>query len=303
LSGEGGSGTVFVSGCNLRCALCQNWQISGGTEGTAGTAGECLGRTVSTGEFAEICLALQNKGAENVNIVTGSHAVPALVEGLNAAKAQGLGIPVVWNSSGYENPETLGLLDGLVDIWLPDLKTLDTTLATRLFNAPNYPGAAVSAILRMLGNRPGKVIIRHLILPGYLESTRAVLRWFADNAAGNGAVLSLMSQYTPVGIRDQGSGIGGSNSDNSIASVSYPDNSNNNPQSLVPSPQSLIPGRFLNRHEYDTVLGWLGEFGIEDGFCQDYVTGSDWLPDFTRANPFSSGLSVPVWHWKKQDSI
>jgi putative pyruvate formate lyase activating enzyme len=245
-----------------------------------------LGRIVATEEFAEICLALQNSGAENVNIVTGSHAVPALVEGLTAAKAQGMGIPVVWNSSGYEKPETLDLLDGLVDTWLPDLKTLDTALAEgnlgpvgprcrvaeRLFNAPNYPDAAIAAILWML-NKPGKVIIRHLILPGYLDSTRAVLRWFADNAGGKGALLSLMSQYTPVGIRD-------SNSDN--------------------NPQSLIPSRYLNKHEYDTVLGWLGEFGIEDGFCQDYVTGSDWLPDFNRENPFSSELSVPVWHYKRE---
>jgi putative pyruvate formate lyase activating enzyme len=239
-----------------------------------------LGRAVTTEEFAEICLALQNGGAENVNIVTGSHAVPALVTGITAAKAAGLRIPVVWNSSGYENPETLDLLDGCVDTWLPDLKTLDTALAARLFNAPGYPAAAVSAILRMMGgDRPGKVIIRHLILPGHLESTRTVLRWFADNAAGNGAVLSLMSQYTPISVSsEQGAVSSGSNSDN--------------------APQSHIPRRFLSRHEYDTVVGWLGEFGIEDGFCQDYVTGSDWLPDFNRTNPFSSELSVPVWHYK-----
>jgi putative pyruvate formate lyase activating enzyme len=322
LTGEGGSGTVFVSGCNLRCSICQNWQISNGTKGADGCrtgGGECLGRAVTTGEFAEICLALQNGGAENVNIVTGSHAVPALVDGITAAKTAGLGIPVVWNSSGYENPETLDLLDGLVDTWLPDLKTLDTALAARLFNAPGYPAAAVPAILWMTRNRPGKVIIRHLILPGYLDSTRAVLRWFADNAASNGALLSLMSQYTPIkGSGEWGVGSGdrlrryrqegnlrpsvsveGRNSDNNIASDSSPHTSNQKPYSLLPTPYSL-PHRYLSRPEYDTVLGWLGEFGIEDGFCQDYVTGSDWLPDFTRTSPFSSGLSVPVWHWRNR---
>jgi putative pyruvate formate lyase activating enzyme len=246
-----------------------------------------VGRAVSTEEFAEICLALQNKGAENVNIVTGSHAVPALAGGITAAKAEGLNIPVVWNSSGYENPETLDLLDGLVDIWLPDLKTLDTALAERLFNAPDYPSAAVSAILRMLAG-PGKVIIRHLILPGYLESTRAVLRWFAENAAGNGALLSLMSQYTPITMSNEQ--VAMSNEKTCLPHCSLlTDNCSFSPHS---------PNRFLSRREYDTVVGWLGEFGIEDGFCQDYVTGSDWLPDFTRANPFLSELSVPVWHFK-----
>jgi len=112
----------------------------------------------------------------------------------------------------------------------------------------------------MMKNRPGDVIIRHLILPGYLDSTRSVLRWFADNARGK-AQLSLMSQYTPM-INDTSG-----------------------------------PGRYVNKREYETVLGWLGEFGIEDGFCQELVTGNDWLPDFRRSNPFSSGLSVPVWHF------
>ena len=276
LSGQKGSGTVFVSGCNLRCVICQNWQISSGGGSNDGRAGKCLGRAVSTEEFAEICLALQNKGAENINIVTGSHAVPAVVSGLTAAKTSGLKIPVLWNSSGYETPETLDLLNGLVDTWLPDLKTLDDTLASRLFNTPDYPDVAAAAILWMIKNRPqrpaGGVIIRHLILPGFLESTRSVLRWFAENAAGK-ALLSLMSQYTPMAETDR--------------------------HGRLSRPSGLDrPGRFLSKREYETVLGWLEEFGIEDGFCQDYVTGSDWLPDFTLSNPFSSELSVPVWHYQ-----
>jgi putative pyruvate formate lyase activating enzyme len=262
LSGTGGSGTIFVTGCNLGCILCQNWQISTGNITAAGKAGKRLGRTVSANEFTAICLALQNKGAENINIVTGSHAVPAIVQGLNAAKTAGLRIPVLWNSSGYENPEALELLDGVVDTFLPDLKTLNSALAAQLFNAPNYPQAASRAILWMIQHKPNQIIVRHLILPGYLESTRTVLRWFADNATGS-ALLSLMTQYTPVA------------------------KAGNSPFS---------PGRFLNKQEYDTVLGWLNEYGIEDGFCQELVTGNDWLPDFTRPNPFSSDLSVAVWH-------
>ena len=255
LTGKGGSGTVFVSGCNLGCAFCQNWQIS-----TGDADGKRLGRAVSTEEFTALCIELQNRGAENINIVTGSHAVPAIVQCLSAAKTAGLRLPVLWNSSGYENPETLELLDGHIDTWLPDLKTLDSRLAANFFNAPDYPQAAARAILWMIRNRPHSVIIRHLILPGQLESTREALRWFADNAVGN-AQLSLMTQYTPIGGAKH------------------------------------APGRFLDKREYETVLGWLEEFGIEDGFCQELLTGSDWLPDFSRSNPFSSELSTTVWNF------
>jgi putative pyruvate formate lyase activating enzyme len=254
LSGNCGSGTIFVSGCNLGCGFCQNWQISSHNKG------EHLGRVVSIEEFAAICLELQNKNAQNINIVTGSHAAAAIVQGLDAAKAAGLRIPALWNSSGYESVETLELLGDRIKTWLPDLKTLDTNLASKFLNAHDYPQAAVQAIQWMMKNKPGDVIIRHLILPGYLESTRSVLRWFADNASGK-ADLSLMSQYTPM---NEGTG---------------------------------APGRYVSKREYETVLGWLVEFGIEDGFCQELVTGNDWLPDFSRANPFSSGLSVPVWHY------
>jgi len=255
LVGTGGSGTIFVSGCNLGCVFCQNYQIS------QGESGGRLGKEISAEDFAAICAALRDKGAENINIVTGSHAVPALVEGINAARGAEVCLPVLWNSSAYENVGTLELLRGYVDIFLPDLKTQNSEIAAKFFNAPDYPSVAAAAILKMcdMAQEREKVIVRHLILPGYLESTREVLRWFADNAKGR-ALLSLMTQYTPIHGRGQSA-----------------------------------PQRYLNEDEYETVLGWLEEFKIEDGFCQELVTGSDWLPDFKRDNPFSSELSVPVY--------
>ena len=282
VTGAGGSGTVFVSGCNLGCTFCQNHQISKQAAGRG-----AMGKPVGTGEFAEICLALQGKGAENVNIVTGSHAAPAIVAGIGEARRRGLSIPVLWNSSGYDGTETLAILKNNVDVYLPDLKTLDAKLAARFFNAPDYPENAKAAILKMMEYRvlcfgPGRagdevmasgVMVRHLIIPGHLENTRQVLAWFSENCTGSGrgngsggsrALLSLMTQYTPV----PGTFLG--------------DN-------------CKIPNRCLSKQEYTAVLSMLDEFGIDDGFCQELVTGSGWLPDFARRNPFSSELSIPVW--------
>jgi len=255
LVGEGGSGTIFISGCNLGCSFCQNFQISQG--------GNSLGKAVLPKEFADICKALRDNGAENINIVTGSHAVPAIIEGIIAAKKAGVHIPILWNCSAYENPQTLELLRDYIDIYLPDLKTLDSKTANLFFNAPDYPDIAACAILKMMDLTLNKnnVIIRHLILPGFLEATRSVLLWFKEYASER-AMLSLMTQYTPV----HKSGA-----------------------------QRPMPQRYLTQEEYDTVLYWLKELNIEDGFCQELVTGSGWLPDFKRQNPFSSELSVPVW--------
>jgi len=265
LVGKGGSGTIFISGCNLGCVFCQNYQISRG-ESKEGARAAALGKKVSAGEFASVCAALQDKGAENINIVTGSHAIPAIIEGITEARRAGVRLPLLWNSSAYESPHALELLRDHVDIYLPDLKTLDTKIAAKFFNAPDYPQAAAAAILKMADMAKGreKIIVRHLILPGYLESTREVLRWFAQNVKDR-AILSLMTQYTPVSGKAKA--------------------------------LNDIPDRFLSKEEYDAVMGYLEEFKIEDGFCQELVTGSDWLPDFTRANPFSSELSVPVWHY------
>jgi putative pyruvate formate lyase activating enzyme len=244
-----------------------------------------MGRAVKTEEFAAIALRLQELGAENINIVTGSHAVPAIAAGIDAARAglSGSGpggkliVPVLWNSSAYESLEALELLKNRVDVYLPDLKTLDADISARFFKAPSYGESAPAAILRMMEYRPLRfnraagtlesgVIVRHLALPGYLDSTRRVLRWFAENCRGR-ALLSLMTQYSPVRP------LGGKEAAGS-------------------------PGRFLSKGEYGTLIRWLDEFGIDEGFCQEPAGGDEWLPDFGRKNPFSSELSLPVWHWQ-----
>lgn len=285
VTGKGGSGAIFVSGCNLGCAFCQNFQISRIPAGKL--PGQCertLGRAVGPEEFAEICLALQKQGAENINIVTGSHAVPAIAGGLRFAKngrtgsekpgSAGLSIPVLWNSSSYELPETLELLAGLVDAFLPDIKTLDSALAARCFRAPDYPETARTAIQKMVDmaekNRTGSglpaLIVRHLVLPGHPDSTKSVLRWFAENYSGRkGVEFSLMFQYTAI----------------------------------RQNPLTNFPSRPVSEEEYRAVLRWLDEYGIEDGYCQELVpANTEWLPDFEKDNPFPSDLSVPVWHWR-----
>jgi len=271
ITGTGGSGTVFVSGCNLGCIFCQNYQIS--------QAG--MGRPVSPDELADICLALQDKGAGNINIVTGSHAAPALACGIEAARKRGLIIPILWNSSGYDGNETLDLLKDYIDVYLPDLKTLDPGIAAAYFNAPDYPEHAAAAILKMMeyrdlrfgldGTMVSGLMVRHLIIPGYLEATRQVLAWFSKNCRGR-ALLSLMTQYTPV----------------------------QNPHAAR---GTEIPGCYVSEEEYDAVLSMLDEYEIDDGYCQELVTSADWLPDFTRRNPFSSDLSIPVWHWQNKKNM
>jgi putative pyruvate formate lyase activating enzyme len=280
ITGTGGSGTIFISGCNLGCTFCQNYQISR----------EGLGQAVSREEFVRICLDLQKRGAENINIVTGSHAAEALALGIVAAREMGLFIPVLWNSSGYEGLEILDVLRDVVDVYLPDLKTMDSEIAARFFNAPNYGEYATTAILKMMEYRKLRldekmfsgVMVRHLVIPGFLESTRQVLAWFAQNCKGR-ALFSLMTQYVPSGRARKERLYGGY----SAASVYTP-----------VGHDAKTPGRYISEDEYNSVLSMLDEYGIDDGFCQELVTGSDWLPDFTLANPFSSELSVPVWHYK-----
>jgi putative pyruvate formate lyase activating enzyme len=275
VTGKGGSGTIFITGCNLRCKFCQNFQISQ----------DAMGRAVDSGEFASIALALQTAGAENINIVTGSHAIPAIATGLRVARARGLSIPILWNSSAYENVEALALLDGLVTVWLPDLKTLNSELAGNVFQAPDYPKAAKKAIRFMAERSPleiahtdgsaypaGKivsgVIVRHLALPGKIADSELALRWFAEHLEGK-ALLSLMTQYTPVTKSPH------------IADL------------------DAFPDRPLEKAEYRRLTELLEELGIDTGFYQELIEDTEWLPDFNRTQPFSSALARPIWHWSE----
>ncbi len=273
VTGSGGSGTVFVTGCNLRCKFCQNWQISQ----------EGMGLAVTEAGFADICLALEREGAENINIVTGSHAIPAIASGLRHARGQGLTLPILWNSSSYEKPEALGLLEGLVSVWLPDLKTLNPELSEGVFHARDYPRSAKKALRYMAGQSPlsiepptetrpsGRIssgmIVRHLVLPNRLADTELVLQWYAERLAGK-ALLSLMTQYTPVTHSPRGREI------------------------------DAFPNRLIDRPEADRLQVLLERYGIEDGFYQELVEDTSWLPDFTKTQPFSSSLARPVWHWQ-----
>jgi putative pyruvate formate lyase activating enzyme len=267
ITGKHGSGTVFFSGCTLKCSFCQNHQISH----------EGLGREISIEILAEVVLLLQHRGAENINLVTATPFIPSIINSIQLARSKGLSVPVLWNSSGYEGREAIELLDSVVDIYLPDLKTLYPSLSRRLFAAPDYPEVAREALLGMTEKREivfdGEllqrgVIVRHLVLPGEIESTKSVLDWYRENLDGR-TLLSLMFQYTPV-----------SHEDSAPAS-------------------SVLDNRMITRKEYDQVFEWLEELRIDEGFVQELSSDKTWLPDFSRSNPFSSDLSHTLWHYRE----
>ena len=197
ISGTRGSGTVFFSGCPLRCCFCQNYRISA----------ENFGKEISVGRLAEIFLELQAQGAHNLNLVNPTHWAPWVVEAVERARPA-LKIPVVCNSGGYESPETLELLGKVADVWLPDLKSADAARAARYSGAPDYFRAASSAIIEMFrqtgpvrfgadGLLEKGLVIRHLVLPGGLHDSIAVLEWIAENLPLEEIRVSVMSQYTP----------------------------------------------------------------------------------------------------------
>lgn len=197
LSGERGSGAVFFSGCTLRCCFCQNREISRGEAGAL----------ISVKRLAEIFLELQQKGAHNLNLVTPTHYVPQIIAALKRAKAAGFSLPVVYNTSGYEQTETLRLLEGFVDIYLPDMKYSSAELSGRLSAAPDYPEQALAALDEMVrqigapvfdedGMMQRGVIVRHLALPGQGRDSRAVLKTLLSRY-GDKIWLSIMNQYTP----------------------------------------------------------------------------------------------------------
>lgn len=286
----GGSGTIFFTGCTLRCAFCQNYQISQNG----------YGRVVSTSEFAKICLKLQEAGAENINLVTGSHNIPKIREGLLAAREIGVTIPFCWNSSAYESVEMLELLKGLVTIWLPDLKTLSSSFSKKVFTAPDYPQVASKAIKWMIENNPleiteipeppnakpaewatpgeprekmtSGVIIRHLFMPGHFEETADVLSWLKENA-DNKACISLMNQYTPVPFEEEKEKLEARN-----------------------KVLSQIENRLVTKQEFEDIQDLIEAFDFDYLFYQELTDDTSWLPDFHRPQPFSNKLATPVWH-------
>ena len=196
IAGKNGTGAVFFTGCNLRCVFCQNRAISRG-EG---------GKTLSVKELRALLLRLRDTGVDSIDLVTGAHYVPAIAEALSGLT---LGIPVVWNSSGYENVEALRMLEGLVQVYMPDYKYSDPIAAKKYSAAADYPETARAAILEMYrqtgpavldenGLLRRGVLIRHLILPGQLEDARDAVDFAADSFPPGSVLFSLMSQYTPM---------------------------------------------------------------------------------------------------------
>ena len=197
ISGKNGSGTVFFTGCNLKCVFCQNYKISTERE---------VGKPVSVQELADIFDRLAAQGANNINLVSPTHFVPAIIKALKLRDSK---IPVVYNTGGYEKAETIKMLDGLIDIYLPDFKYADNKTAEKYSNAPHYFEYAKEALTEMIrqtgpaqfnenGIMTRGTIVRHLILPSKTKNSKAVLDWLGKNLP-EGVLLSLMAQYVPCG--------------------------------------------------------------------------------------------------------
>lgn len=275
LSGTNGSGTVFFTGCNLRCVYCQNHAIA---------LGAVKGRKLSTDELAQVFLRLQAAGARNINLVTPSHYVPQIREALLIAKANGLTLPIVYNSSGYDLPETLRLLDGLVDIYMPDFKYFSPELAARYSHAANYPQVAKAALAEMFrqvgrpvfaktssdlsnsddssaANNYGPkadtrvtdsllthgVLVRYLLLPGCLKDGKAILEYL-HTTYGEDIIISIMNQYTPQ------------------------------PAQLTDYPEL---NRRVTTYEYNSLVNYALSLGIENAYIQEGKTAEEsFIPDF-----------------------
>lgn len=247
ISGCKGSGAVFFTGCGLRCCFCQNREIAIGKDGCE----------IDVKRLAEIFLELQDKGAANINLVTGAHYVPQITAALDIAGEQGMGLPVVYNSSGYEKVETLKLLEGYVDVYLPDYKYADPLLAQQFSHAADYPEIVENALAEMV-RQTGPVvfdeegyikkgtIVRHLILPGHTRNSIQVLKYL-QRAFGTQIYISIMNQYTPL------------------------------PQ--IADIEAL--NRTVTPEEYDRVLRFAERIGIERGFRQEGTAASEsFIPEF-----------------------
>ena len=240
LAGNGGSGAVFFGGCTLRCKYCQNAAISGGA----------VGKAMDSAELRQLFESLIDQGAENIDLVTPTHFLPTILPALSPK----LPVPVVYNCGGYERVETLRELEGKVDIYLPDLKYADARLGRQLSGAADYFPIATAAIREMVrqvgpvqweGDKVVRgVIIRHLILPGFVDNSQRVLDWIGENFAPGEVLVSLMRQYTPMGN--------------------------------LPAPLD----RRVTDQEYDAVLSWMYLNDLE-GFTQEEDSADvGFIPDF-----------------------
>ena len=244
ISGTRGSGAVFFSGCTLRCLFCQNASISR----------ERFGRAISAGRLADIFRELVEQGAHNINLVSPTPFVPAILAAVERYRPP---VPIVYNTGGYETLETLRLLDGVVDVYLPDFKYRDAALAARLSGAADYPERAAEAVLEMArqtgpmrldaeGLAQKGTLVRHLVLPGHTRDSIAVLDWLADHLPA-GCWISLLSQYTPSGM---------------------------------PAGAPEL-GRRLTAREYDKVFRHMAERGLVDGYAQERSSaGQSQIPAF-----------------------
>lgn len=247
ISGDSGSGTVFFSGCNLRCVYCQNREI----------ANDGKGFEITTERLAEIFLEQQARGANNINLVTPTQFVPHIIGALDMVRGNELKIPVIYNCGGYESVKTLKVLDGYVDIYLPDFKYMDSFTAKRYSNAADYPTVAEKAVAEMVRQTGGCVfnedgilkkgtLVRHLVLPSYTENSKKVIEYLYSTY-GDKIYMSIMNQYTPLdGVKD------------------YPE-----------------INRQVTDKEYDDVLDFAVSIGVENAFIQEGgAVGESFIPIF-----------------------
>lgn len=244
ISGKNGSGTIFFSYCNLRCVFCQNYDISI----------DCFGDEISIERFSDICLELEKMGAENINLVTPTHYIPLIRRGIILAKEKGLKLPIVYNSSGYESVDSLRLLEGLVDIYLPDFKYYDNDMG-KFSNVNDYFDVASLALDEMY-RQVGKcvceddvlksgIIVRHLVLPRHIDDSKKVIEYLYKKY-GDDVILSIMNQYTPV------------------KKVMYDE----------------LNFR-LSNIDYDELINYAYDLGVRNAFVQDEESQSDsFIPNF-----------------------
>ena len=246
ISGTNGSGTVFFTGCNLKCVFCQNHSIAIGQKG----------KEVSPALLADLFLMLQDKGAHNINLVTPSHYIPGIAQALTLAKEKNMTLPVVYNTSGYDSVQSLTMLDGLVDIYLPDFKYVSGVLSQRYSHAPDYFEIASKSLVEMYRQDSDPVfeddlikkgiIVRHLVLPGCTADSKEVIRYLYETY-GDHIFISIMNQYTPL-----------------PHVTSYPE-----------------LNRKITDAEYDEVVDYAINLGVEQGFIQEGDTASEsFIPEF-----------------------